>query len=65
MSYKDELVVDKKTKKRKKKRKSNEALNVFIVLFIFVACMSVFYFVLTRVEDTNNDGRLIDELFRG
>ena len=31
MSYKDELVVDKKTKKRKKKRKSNEALNVFEV----------------------------------
>ena len=65
MSYKDELVVDKKTKKRKKKRKSNEALNVFIVLFIFVACMSAFYFVITRLEDTNNDGRLIDELFRG
>ena len=65
MSYKDELVVDKKTKKRKKKKKSNEALNVFIVLFIFVACMSAFYFVITRLEDTNNDGRLIDELFRG
>lgn len=66
MSYKDELVVDKKTKKRKKKkRKSNEALNVFIVLFIFVACMSGFYFVITRLEDTNNDGKLIDELFRG
>lgn len=67
MSYKDELVVDKKKKKHKKRRKnsSNEVLNVFIVLFIFVACMSVFYVVITRLEDTNNDGRLIDELFKG
>ncbi len=67
MSYKDELTVDKKKKKHKKrkKRNSNKVLNVFIVLFIFVACMSVFYFVITRLEDSNNDGRLIDELFKG
>lgn len=67
MSYKDELTVDKKKKNKKKRRKSNsnDALTVFIVLFIFVACMSVFYFAITRLEDTNNDGRLIDELFKG
>ena len=37
MSYKDELTVDKKKKKKKKRRKSNsnDALTVFIVLFIF------------------------------
>ena len=63
-TYKDDLKVEKK-KKKKKKKKSNEVLNVFVVLFIFVASMSIFYFVLTRLEDTNNDGRLIDELFKG
>ncbi len=67
MGYKEDLRVEKKKKKYKKKKnkQSNEALNVFIVLFIFVACMSCFYFVITRLEDTNNDGRLIDELFKG
>ena len=67
MGFKEDLVVDnpKKKKKKKKRKQGNEVLNVFIVLFIFVASMSIFYFVITRLEDTNNDGQLIDELFKG